>query len=180
MITHQEMAGLYGEGNLVRPSEAEIDRLGLRSVDARVLRETGIPRSSPPFFSVLVEGGPAFLEVIDIPLPDGGNHREVVIGGPPGDPGFRFSVDAREGFVTLAQLRGTPRGEVVNRDLAEFVEFLYLIDLHQKRAMGSGDAASEFEKLSHHLRSLNPISFERPENWWSMALEYVASEEGEG
>ncbi|MEU5365641.1 SUKH-4 family immunity protein [Streptomyces sp. NPDC005925] len=172
MITHQEMVELYGVENVVTLSVQEAERLDLRPRDAEVLTTVGVPRRSSPFFTTEVEGGPEFLRVIDVATRDGKKHREVIVGGPPGDSGMRFSLSAYESFVMLVQLGGTkPRGEVVNNNLPEFIEFLYRIESHTRRV--SADPAAEEESLDqlrNTLTQLDPFSFEVPDNWWAMAL----------
>lgn len=99
-------------------------------------------------------------------------HREIILGGPPGDAGMRFSLSAYEGFVLLAQLEGSPpRGEVVNNNLAEFVQFLYLFEMFRTRA---SDDPVDLEELRKTLTSIDPFSFEQAEDWWAMALHHVS------
>ncbi|MDT0547898.1 MULTISPECIES: SUKH-4 family immunity protein [Streptomyces] len=172
MITSKDMEELYGRENLVTVPRSDIERFRLRPQDAEVLTEVGLPRVSSPYFTVQLEGGPKFLTVIDVTTRSGKDHREVIIGGPPGDRGMRFSVDAHEGFITLAQLRGTrPRGEVVNNNLSEFIEFLYRIEQHRVRtAQHPADCEESLEELTNALMRIDPISLEREDDWWSIAL----------
>ncbi|WAL68422.1 SUKH-4 family immunity protein [Amycolatopsis cynarae] len=174
------MAELYGGENIITVPPSDIERFSLRGEDAAVLEKVGLPRSGSPFFTTQVEGGPEFLRIIDVVTRDDKKHREVIIGGPPGDPGMRFSVSAYEGFVTLVQLQGTrPRGEVVNNNLTEFVEFLYQIRRHEILSAGDPAAAREsLQDLSSHLKRIDPFSFERPDNWWAMVLDHLASTAG--
>ncbi|MFF9021912.1 SUKH-4 family immunity protein [Streptomyces eurythermus] len=172
MITHQDMVDLYGRDNVITLSGEEVGRLGLTAQDAEVLTTVGIPRLSAPFFTTEVQGGPEFLRVIDVTTRDGKKHREVIFGGPPGDPGMRFSLSAYERFVMLVQFGGTkPRGEVVNNNLPEFVEFLYRIERYD-RAVAADPAVKEelLEDLRDALIDIDPFSFELAENWWAMAL----------
>lgn len=172
MITNQEMVELYGPENVITVPPQDVERFSLHPHDAEALIALGLPRFSPPFFTTEVQGGPEFLTIIDVTTRDGRDHREIIIGGPPGDPGMRFSVSAYEGFITLAQLEGArPRGEVVNNNLSEFIEFLYRIELH--RASAADDPATRKEslrELESTLMKIDPFSFERTEDWWSIAL----------
>ncbi|GLY65409.1 SUKH-4 family immunity protein [Amycolatopsis taiwanensis] len=172
MITRQDMLDLYGSSNLVTVPSGEVDRFRLRAPDAEVLATVGLPRFSSPFFTTEVQGGPEFRRVIDVTTRDGKDHREVIIGGPPGDSGMRFSISAYEGFITLVQLQGDrPRGEVVNNNLGEFVEFLYRLERYRLRVEADpASAEEEFEELSDTLMRIDPFSFELEENWWSIAL----------
>ncbi|TVT21076.1 hypothetical protein FNH05_34175 [Amycolatopsis rhizosphaerae] len=177
MITHQDMTELHGDGNIITVPPSDVELLRLRAEDAEVLGTVGLPRFSPPFFTTQVEGHPKFLKVFDIVTREGKEHREVIIGGPPGDPGMRFSVSAYEGFVMLLQMGGTrPQGEIVNNNLSEFVEFLHEIGRHQALAADDPFAAREsLHDLSNRLKSIDPFSFEQPDNWWSLALDHLAS-----
>ncbi|WP_203857633.1 SUKH-4 family immunity protein [Plantactinospora mayteni] len=168
----QDMVELYGSEKLVTVSSEDVERLRLRAADAEVLTMVGLPRLSSPFFTTDVQGGPEFLRIIDVTTRDGKEHREVIIGGPPGDPGMRFSVSAYEGFITLAQLEGTrPRGEIVNNNLSEFVEFLYRIELHRTRAADDPARREEqLEELRNTLMKIDPHSFELADDWWSIVL----------
>ncbi|MGW7694049.1 SUKH-4 family immunity protein [Streptomyces asiaticus] len=172
MITHQHMVELYGADQIITLSPEEVDRFSLMSADAHVLTDIGLPRDSSPFFTTDVQGGPEFLTVIDLTRKNGREHREVIIGGPPGDPGMRYSVSAYEGFIMLAQLAGTkPRGEVVNNNLSEFIEFLYRIERFRRYASDEPAAhAEELDNLKRTLVGIDPFSFELAEDWWSIAL----------
>ena len=72
MITHDEMAGLYGADNIFTLAEGEAEGLGMRVEDARILENVGVPAHAPPFFTTQVSGGPEFLLAIDAPVEDGG------------------------------------------------------------------------------------------------------------
>ncbi|MER6333086.1 SUKH-4 family immunity protein [Streptomyces sp. NPDC001034] len=172
MITYQDMVNLYGRENVVTLAEQEVERLGLAPQDAEVLTSVGVPRLSAPFFTTEVQGGPEFLRVVNVATRDGKKHREVIVGGPPGDPGMRFSLSAYERFVMLVQLEGTkPRGEVVNNNLPEFVEFLYRIERYTQGVAAYPAAREElFDDLQGTLMDIDPFSFELSENWWAMAL----------
>ncbi|MFB4273543.1 SUKH-4 family immunity protein [Nonomuraea sp. GTA35] len=172
MPTHEEMAALYGSANLFTASAMELEKFGLVPKDAEALGVVGLPVNSSPFFTTEVVGGPEFLTVIDVTTSNGMDHREVIIGGPPGDPGMRFSVSAYEGFIMLAQLDGPrPKGEIVN-NLGEFIEFLYQIKLHEVRSAADPAVRDEsFRELSSRLRALDPFAFEQPDDWWSIAME---------
>lgn len=172
MITRQQMVDLYGPENLVTLTEEDVELLGLRAEDAEALTVVGLPRRSPPFFTTDVQGGPEFLRVIDVTTRDGKKHREVIIGGPPGDPGMRFTLSVYEQFVMLAQLGGVkPRGEVVNNNLPEFIEFLYRIEMHSKRVAVDPAAKEEsLDELRNTLVGIDPFSFELHEDWWAIAL----------
>ncbi|MEU6716819.1 SUKH-4 family immunity protein [Nonomuraea sp. NPDC046802] len=152
----------------------ELEKIGLTPKDAEALGSVGLPTDSSPFFTTQVEG-PEFLAVFDVTTSKGVDHREVVIGGPPGDPGMRFSLSAYEGFITLIQFDGPrPKGEVVNNNLGEFIEFLYQIRLHETRSADDPAVRDEsFRELSILLRTIDPFSFERPDDWWCMALEFI-------
>ncbi|KUO05414.1 SUKH-4 family immunity protein [Streptomyces caeruleatus] len=179
MITRKDLETLYSAEVIVTLSPEESQKLRLLQDDSRFLAEIGLPRHAPPFFTTEVSGGPEFLLPIDIPTSSGGIHREVIIGGPPGDAKMRFSLDTDEGFVTLVQLAGKPRFEVANRNLAEFVEFIYLIDSHRRRASDHPDEAKDsLAELSLRLMSINSVVFEEPENWWSIALGHLSAMEG--
>lgn len=172
MTTHQEMTALFGPLNLTTVPPHNIERFSLRPQDAKALAELGLPRLMPPFFTTEVEGGPELLTVIDVTTRDGKDHREVIIGGPPGDSGMRFSVDAYEGFITLAQLDGAqPRGEVVNNNLTDFIEFLYRIESYRTRTdIDPSTQEADFQELKSTLLAIDPFSFELAEDWWSIAL----------
>ncbi|TWV32619.1 hypothetical protein FRZ03_33655 [Streptomyces misionensis] len=172
MITHQDMVDLYGRDNVITLPEQEADRLGVTPQDAEVLTTVGLPRGSAPFFTTEVRGGPEFLRVIDVTTRDGKKHREVIVGGPPGDSGMRFSLSAYERFVMLVQLDGTkPRAEVVNNNLGEFVEFLYRIERFTQGIAADPTAKEELlDDLRGALMDIDPFSFELSENWWAMAL----------
>jgi len=170
MVTHQDMVDVYGAENLVTLSREEADELRLHPDDAEVLVTIGLPRSGSRFFTTEVVGGPEFLTVIDLTKRDGSPHREVILGGPPGDPEMRYSVSAYERFIMLVQLERTPpRGEVVNDNLCKLIEFVYRFD----RCWESGDPA-ELEGLTKTLTDLDPFSFEQPDDWWSIALHQAA------
>ncbi|NIH84107.1 SUKH-4 family immunity protein [Amycolatopsis granulosa] len=172
MITHQDMVDLYGRDNVITLTHQEVDRLGVAPRDAEVLTTVGLPRMSAPFFTTETQGGPEFLRVIDVTTRDGKKHREVIVGGPPGDSGMRFSLSAYERFVMLVQLDGTkPRGEVVNNNLGEFVEFLYRIEMFTQDVASDPTVKEQlFDDLEGALTGIDPFSFELPENWWAMAL----------
>ncbi|MFG2928082.1 SUKH-4 family immunity protein [Streptomyces achromogenes] len=172
MIAHQDMVDLYGRENVITLTAQEVGRLGLADGDAEVLTTVGLPRLSAPFFTTDVQGGPEFLRAIDVTTSDGKKHREVILGGPTGDPGMRFSLSAYERFVMLVQLGGTkPRGEVVNNNLPEFVEFLYRIERYSQGAAADPAVKEELlEDLRDALIAIDPFSFELAENWWAMAL----------
>ncbi|MEV4760818.1 SUKH-4 family immunity protein [Micromonospora sp. NPDC049559] len=172
MPTHQDMVELYGAENVVTVPRSVVDGLSLGPADAETLAAVGLPRYGSPYFTTEVVGGPEFLRVIDVTRKDGRPHREVIIGGPPGDAGMRFSLSAYEGFVTLAELSAVePRGEVVNNNLAEFVEFLYLIERHRVRVAGDpGIREKSLDELRNTLVGIDPFSFELAEDWWSIAL----------
>lgn len=72
----------------------------------------------------------------------------------------------------LVQLGGTkPRGEVVNNNLPEFVEFLYRIERYSQGAAADPAVKEELlEDLRDALIAIDPFSFELAENWWAMAL----------
>ncbi|MFH9006045.1 SUKH-4 family immunity protein [Streptomyces afghaniensis] len=178
MITHQEMVELYGVENVVTLDGQEVERLDLRPQDAEVLTSVGLPRFSPPYFTTEVQGGPEFLHVINVTTRDGKNHREVIFGGPPGDPGMRFSLSAYERFIMLVQLEGAkPRGEVVNNNLPEFVEFLYRIEMHTQRVRADPVIKEEsLDELRNTLEGIDPFSFERSEDWWATALRQLGGD----
>ncbi|WP_043633655.1 SUKH-4 family immunity protein [Nonomuraea candida] len=167
------MAALYGRANIFTASAAELEKFELTPKDAEALGVVGLPVDSSPFFTTEVVGRPTFLTVFDVTTSNGVDHREVIIGGPPGDRGMRFSVSAYEGFIMLIQFDGPrPKGEIVNNNLGEFLEFLYQIKLHEVRSADDPAVRDEsFRQLSSRLRALDPFSFEQPDNWWSIALE---------
>ncbi|MEV0644545.1 SUKH-4 family immunity protein [Phytomonospora sp. NPDC050363] len=174
MLTHADMSDLYGD--VVTLDAERVAPLGLRDVDARVLIDVGLPRFAAPSFTVEVEGGPDFLTFFDVETKFG-PQREVVFGGPPGRLGMRYSVNAGQGFVMLAQLRGKAHGEIVNNDLAGFVTFLHAVDSHRIRAAAEPEvAAASFAELSARLHELDPHSFEDPEQWWATILARVELE----
>ncbi|UQS24270.1 SUKH-4 family immunity protein [Amycolatopsis thermalba] len=179
MITHQDMVDLYGPDNVVTLAHQEVDRLGVAPQDAEVLANVGLPCISAPFFTTRIHGGPEFLRVIDVTTRDATKHREVIVGGPPGDSGMRFSLSAYERFVTLMDLGGTkPRGEVVNNNLVEFVEFLYRIEMFtQGVAADPAVKEARFDDLQRALTGIDPFSFELPENWWAMALRQLGGDD---
>ncbi|RJL31630.1 hypothetical protein D5H75_18110 [Bailinhaonella thermotolerans] len=168
------MAALYGRENLFTATAAQLEKFGLTPRDAEALGTVGLPVGGSPFFTTEVVGGPRFLATFDVTTSNGVNHREVIIGGPPGDSGLRFSLSAYESFVMLVQLNGPrPKGEVVNNNLGEFIEFLYQIKIHEVRSAEDPAVRDEsFRELSSRLRALDPFSFEEPDSWWSMALEF--------
>ncbi|MCX4910043.1 SUKH-4 family immunity protein [Streptomyces sp. NBC_00878] len=169
------MVRLYGRENVYTATPEDADRFGLSPADSDFLVHVGLPRHAPPFFTTQVEGGPDFLEVIDFTTSEG-EQRELVVGGPPGDPEMRFSLDVNEGFITLAVLRGDDsHGEIVNNSLGDFIEFIYRIDEHARRVAGDPSVREEsLQELSAHLRSIDQFSFERADDWWAVALHLLA------
>lgn len=175
MISHQQMVNLYGPENVVTLATQEVELLELHLEDAQVLTTVGLPRHQPPFFTTEVEGGPEFLRAIDVSTHNGKEHREVIIGGPPGDPDMRFTLSAYERFIMLVQFEGTTRGEVANNDLPEFVEFLYRIEEHSRRTAADPTVKQEsLDDLRNVLMDLNPVAFELSEDWWVMALNQLS------
>lgn len=85
---------------------------------------------------------------------------------------MRFSLSAYERFVMLVQFGGTkPRGEVVNNNLPEFVEFLYRIERYNQGVAADPAVKEElFDDLRDALIGIDPFSFELAENWWAMVL----------
>ncbi|WP_326795920.1 SUKH-4 family immunity protein [Streptomyces sp. NBC_01808] len=172
MIKHQQMTDLYGPENILTLTDQDIEHLGLHAEDAAAITSIGLPRTSSPYFTTEVHGEPGFLNVTDVTTGKGKEHREIVIGGPPGDSGIRFSLSAYDRFITLIQFGGTkPRGEVVNNNLPEFIEFLYRIELHRENvAADPGIEQESLDALRSTLAGIDPFSFELPEDWWAIAL----------
>ncbi|MEV0083062.1 SUKH-4 family immunity protein [Saccharopolyspora sp. NPDC050642] len=176
MITNQDLVELYGPENVVTVPADEVERLRVRDADAEVLARVGIPAFSPVIFTNHVEGEPPFLEVFDVETKDGSVHREVLLGWVPDDPVINFSLDAQQGFVTFVQRTDPPQFDVVNNNLAEFVEFLYLIDRFRMQPVDDPEVHEKSRhELRDRLRAMDPFSFEAPDLWWPKVLARVAA-----
>ncbi|MFJ5880962.1 SUKH-4 family immunity protein [Kitasatospora cineracea] len=65
-----------------------------------------------------------------------------------------------------------PTAEIVNRDLASFVEFLYRYALRLKHVAGVSDRqADEYTaRLREYLAARDPYAFAAPDSWWNMVF----------
>ncbi|NEB02474.1 SUKH-4 family immunity protein [Streptomyces sp. SID13726] len=175
MATHDEMTELFGADRVVTLDRAVAEERGLSEADAEVLCEVGVPVFVDVLFTLdTADDGPDPFTVV--PVAAGGEEtRILVLGGPTDDPEMRYCLDLDRGYVILLSFGDDPRAEIVNRTLADLVEFLYRFALrtrHLERAADQ-DRAPYTDKLVEYLKSRDPYAFAQPDSWWSMVFEQV-------
>jgi hypothetical protein len=176
MATHDEMTELFGADRVVTLARPVAEERGLPEADAEVLCYVGVPEFVDVLFTLdTAEGGPDPFTVV--PVAAGGEEtRILVLGGPTDDPAMRYCLDLERGYVILLSFDEEPRAEIVNRTLADFVEFLYRFALrtkHLERAAPK-DRSPYTDKLVEYLRARDPYAFAQPDSWWSMVFEQIA------
>ncbi|MGV9566059.1 SUKH-4 family immunity protein [Streptomyces sp. NPDC003480] len=175
MATHDEMTELFGADHVVTLARSVADERGLSESDAEVLCDVGLPEFVDVLFTLdTAEEGPDPFTVV--PVAAGGEEtRILVLGGPSDDPAMRYCLDMERGYVILMSFDEEPRAEIVNRTLADLVEFLYRFALRTKHLEHAApqDRRPYTDKLVEYLRARDRFAFAQPDSWWSMVFERV-------
>ncbi|GAA2511582.1 SUKH-4 family immunity protein [Streptomyces longisporus] len=175
MATHDEMTELFGVGHVVTLDRSAAEERGLSQADAEVLCDVGVPKYVDVLFTLdTAEEGPDPFTVVPVAVGDE-ETRILVLGGPTDDPAMRYCLDMERGYVILMSFGEEPQAEIVNRTLADLVEFLYRFALrtkHLERAAPQ-DRGPYTDKLVEYLRARDRYAFAQPDSWWSMVFEQV-------
>lgn len=175
MATHDEMTELFGADRVVTLDRAVAEERGLSEADAEVLCDVGVPLFVDVLFTVdTADEGPDPFTVV--PVAAGGEEtRILVLGGPTDDPEMRYCLDMERGYVILMSFGEEPQAEIVNRTLADLVEFLYRFALRSKHLEHAApqDRGPYTDKLVEYLQARDRFAFAQPDSWWSMVFEQV-------
>jgi hypothetical protein len=175
MATHDEMTELFGAGRVVTLDRAVAEERGLSEADTEVLCDVGVPKVVDVLFTLdTAEEGPDPFTVV--PVSAGGEEtRILVLGGPTDDPAMRYCLDMERGYVILMSFGDEPQAEIVNRTLADLVEFLYRFALRTKHLEHAApqDRGPYTDKVVEYLRARDRYAFALPDSWWSMVFEQV-------
>lgn len=177
MTSNNELAALFGKDNVRTWDMGELRKIGLKPAAARILAEVGLPRNVPKIFTTQVAGDPPTFSHFEFPL--GGKPAKILIlGGPPGDTGARFFLDVYDDLVGLFSFsESSPRSEVVNATMEDFVTFLHLYGLHEQKTASNLDNRLEMTRdLARRLREHDALAFERSDGWWSAVLDHLQGE----
>ncbi|MFF4359602.1 SUKH-4 family immunity protein [Streptomyces sp. NPDC001604] len=175
MATHDEMTELFGAGHVVTLDSSAAEERGLSEADAEVLCDVGVPKYVDVLFTLdTAEEGPDPFTVV--PVAAGGEEtRILVLGGPTDDPAMRYCLDMERGYVILMSFGDEPQAEIVNRTIADLVEFLYRFALRTKHLEHAApqDRGPYTDKLVECLRARDRYALAQPDSWWSMVYEQV-------
>ncbi|MGW4693989.1 SUKH-4 family immunity protein [Kitasatospora sp. YST-16] len=171
MATYAELAELFSPDGIVRMPLEEALANGIPEEDARLLAEVGVPVFVDVLFTAKVKGDPLAYTLVPISAGDDGV-TVLALGGPTDADLMRYCLDLDNGYVILLGLGEEPTAEIVNRDLASFVEFLYRYALRLKHVAGVSDRqADEYTaKLREYLAARDPYAFAAPDSWWNMVF----------
>ena len=161
MISHDDLARLWGEAGVVCPVGVQAVRLPADAV--AVLTEVGLPRHVDPLFKI------GDMAMINVPGRSGLYCR---VGS---DFGTDLCVSADTGEVESFSLAGEYPARFVNTSLALFVEFLVFVSAERKRFPDLGD--DEIDQLvgemGERLQHLDRRAFADPDNWWAVIVEQL-------
>lgn len=172
MLSYDEMVVLWGEDSLLYlPADhVEALRCDLRGLPP----EAAIPAEVPLLFTAYIEGDLELFDVLEIQVGDNPPFGLLVLGAVP-DEEMYFCLDGDSGAVMLLDL-GDPTGlEQVNSTLANFVEFLYRLELFIRADRGKATRELPAAEQQRELAALDPSAFADPETWWSIAFAQLRS-----
>jgi hypothetical protein len=172
-ITFDEMVSHWGQDDLVQMPVERYARV-LR-VDPRTLSpEAALPADVPVLFTAEVSGNVKLFSLVTMRFGNGaGTVRLIVLGAVPADPRTFYCLDANGGGVALVRLEGAEL-ELINSNMATFVEFLLRVD--QLVAADQGTRVAHLNRvrdLRGQLAELDPVAFENPQSWWTAAFEQL-------
>jgi SUKH-4 immunity protein len=162
VISHADLARLWGEANIVR-SSVDAQAVTLPADAFAILKEVGLPRHVDPLFEV------RDLAVIKIPGQSGLYWR---FGS---DFGTDLCVSADTGEVGSFSLTGEYPARFVNTSLALFIEFLVLVSAERNRFPDLGDDEIDqlIAALGERLQQLDERALAGPDNWWAVIFEQL-------
>lgn len=175
MATHEEMTELFGADRVVTLDRPAAEERGLSESDTEALCDVGVPVFVDVLFTLdTADEGPDPFTVV--PVAAGGDEtRILVLGGPTDDPEMRYCLDMERGYVILMSFGEQPEAEIVNRTMADFVEFLYRFALRSRHLDQAApqDRGAYTDKLVEYLRARDQVAFAQPDSWWSMVFEQI-------
>lgn len=161
MISHDDLARLWGEASVVCP--VDVQAVALPADAVAVLTEVGLPRQVDPLFKI------EDMAVRNVPGREGLYCR---VGS---DFGTDLCVSADTGEVESFSLTGEYPTRFVNTSLALFVEFLFLVSAERKRFPDLGDDEIDqlIAALEDRLRQLDGRALADRDNWWAVIVEQL-------
>ncbi|MER6424221.1 SUKH-4 family immunity protein [Streptomyces sp. NPDC001137] len=175
MAPHDEMTELFGAGRVVTLDRAVAEERGLSEADAEVLCHVGVPVFVDALFTLdTADEGPDPFTVVPVAAGDE-ETRILVLGGPTDDPAMQYCLDMERGYVILMSFGEEPQAEIVNRTLADLVEFLYRFALRTEHLEHASpqDYGPYTDKLVEYLRARDRYAFAQPDSWRCMVFEQV-------
>jgi len=162
-VTHEDLVAVWGEDNVTRVPNADLEGLGLSREARHVLAEVGLPETEGVYFTrakpELITGAESVGRYCRI-----GSSSTNEIG-----------VVADSGIVLSISPPGTYIVGFINSNLECFVEFLYRTTKARRSFAGLGDDEIDaiIEDLEPKLRALDPDAFGNPNHWWSLVFEQL-------
>lgn len=163
MVAHEDLARLWGEGNVERVDVNALDRVTLPADAASVLVNVGLPRRVDPLFEAKEP------TMIEAPSRAG---RYCQFGS---DFGTELCVSTDTGDVVSVSLTGEYPDRFVNTTLALFVEFLVMVSAERARFLDLGDDQIDqvIVGLEKRLHQLDARALADPDNWWAVIVEQM-------